>query len=173
MSAQCSSWTCSRLHSKTDEGLPCLWIAEPREEGLDGWALGAGRRDDEVVLLVLQRDEAEAGAPRDRVERDAPVGALLHHGGGDGVVRARLHGVAGRLRVAEQALDERARAAALIAVDHHARWVRHRRGDRLGGVAAIEARVATAKDDALQAPVAGNQLEAGCEEGPVVLAGLR
>ena len=69
---------------------------------------------------MLHGDEAEPGGARDRIERDAPVGALLRDSRRDGVVIARLYGVPRRLGAAEQPIDQRARAAALIPVHHHA-----------------------------------------------------
>src|SRR5262249_24327231 len=81
--------------------------------------------------------------------------------------------VARGARVVEQAIVERARAAAAVAVDHdhagEARGVAHR---VLGG-AALEARVAGAVDHALEPAVAALQREAGGEERLVVDAGLR
>ena len=50
---------------------------------------------------------------------------------------------------------------------------RRRRRDRVGGRPSFEARVALAKHDALQSPVAGNQRERRREERAVVVTALR
>ena len=68
---------------------------------------------------------ARSGGSRGRraarpIRSRSPVGAALRHGGGDGVVRARLVAVAGGPRAREQLIDQHARAGAGIAVDHEA-----------------------------------------------------
>ena len=49
-----------------------LVAPEQPAEGDDGGAAKAGAGDGEVVLLVLQRQEAEAGGAGDRLQGDAP-----------------------------------------------------------------------------------------------------
>ncbi len=92
---------------------------------------GRSRRgfdDQEIVVLRRDRQEAEPVHPRHRLDRDAPVGAALRDRRGDGVVRLRLVGVAGRPLAVEQRVDQHARAGAGVAVDHQRD--RHRRARR-------------------------------------------
>ena len=143
-------------------------VAQRREERLHGRPLAAALDQQEIVVLGRDRQEAEPIEPRDRLDRDAPVGAALRHRGGDRVVRARLVAVAGRPRAGEQLVDQHARAGAGIAVDHQARRIGERRLDRLGRAAAREARVARPVDEALHALPALHQREARAQQMRVV-----
>ena len=127
---------------------------------------GRSRRlgHDEVVVLVLQRAGSPGRTGGHGVDRHAPVGAALRHGRRDGVVRLGLALVAGglappssrsiRIRVPLPGLRltimQSGRPAAAA--------------QRLGTVEAFEARVALAEHDALHAPVAGDQRQAGSQE---------
>ena len=130
-------------------------------------------RHDEIVLLLLHRQESESGVAGDGIERHSPVGTALYHGGGHGIVISRLHGIAVRLDAAEQAIDQHARAAPLVAIDHHARGIVDGARDGLLRRPAFETRVSRAEDDALQAAVAGNELKRRSQERPIVFVGLR
>ena len=95
------------------------------------------------------------------------------HGGGDRVVRFRLHGVTGRPAQTEQRIDDDARAAPGVAVDHRALWISERRGERFLDALAGKARVVLAIDDPLHAPIAGDQRHGLGHQVTVVLAGRR
>src|SRR5205085_10978187 len=58
-------------------------VAQHRKERLDGRAGAAAFDQQEVVFLRRDRQEGEAVEARDRLDRDAPVGAALRHRGGD------------------------------------------------------------------------------------------
>src|SRR5262245_42886486 len=100
----------SAFHAKSAETIAGRGIVQQGDECVDTRPIDASLRRDEVVLLVLDWNESQTCAARDRVERHAPVGAMLHDRGGDGVVIARLHRVARRLLATEQPIDQRARA---------------------------------------------------------------
>ena len=130
-------------------------------------------RHDEIVLLRLHRQESESRAAGDGIERHSPVGAALHHGGCHGIVIPRLHGIPVRSGAAEQPVDQHARAAALIAIDHHARGIVDGARDGILRRPAFEARVSRTEDDALQAAVTGDEIERRSQERPIVFVGLR
>ena len=76
---------------------------------------------------------------------------------GDGVVRARLIGVTGRLGPAQKTVDKYARAGTGIAVDHQDGGIGQSGLQRSLGAAALEARVAGTKYKALHAPPARDE----------------
>ena len=49
----------------------------------------------EVIVFVPNRNEAKTRGFRHGIERDAPIGTMLRHGCGNGVVIARLNRVSG------------------------------------------------------------------------------
>ncbi len=61
---------------------------------------------DEIIVLVLCRDEAEPVLLGDRLDRDPPIGSVLRDGDTHGVVRLRLRPVASRLCASEQAVRQ-------------------------------------------------------------------
>src|SRR5512143_3500534 len=128
-------------------------LSKEGEEPLHGGATPAVPWDDEVVPLREEGEEAQAVFARHRLDGDPPVRAPLLHGDGDGVVRLRLVGVAAGPGAREEAVDDDARAAPGVAVDHEARGIAgRRRGGALGRLP-LEARVAAPEDDPLQAAV--------------------
>ncbi len=165
-----------RLESGRHEAERRDGLARRRERRQEGHALRALREAGphrEIIILVGDRDEPEAERLRHRPDCNAPVGTLLRHRGGDGVVGARLVPVARRLRALEQAVDQRARAGARVAVDHEA--LGGSEGSRHGGVEVLvlESCVTLAEDEALQATPAPDQRQPLAEEGAVVEAALR
>src|SRR6185437_10689475 len=93
---------------------------------------------------------------------------MLRDGGRNGIMRARLIPVAIGTRIAKQAIDQDARARALIAVDHDTGGIGERRSHRLLYRLSFEAHIALAEYDALHAPPARHQLEAFAQERRVV-----
>src|SRR4030095_2841184 len=108
------------LHSEPCQRFPCRRLVEELLEGCDSGAIRTRFRNNEIVLLVAQRQKAEAGIVRNRVQRESPVRAALRDCGGNGVVISRLDGISDGLYSFEQAIDERSCPAPLIAVDHDA-----------------------------------------------------
>ena len=135
-------------------------------------ALLARGHQREIIMLFRQRNEAEARGMRHRRDGHAPVGAMLRHGGGDRVVRLRLIPVAVGTRIAEQPVDQDARAGALVAVDHDAGGIGERRAHRILRVQAFETFVAGTKHDALHPPPARHQFKPIGEKRRVVALGL-
>src|SRR5262245_53565554 len=88
-------------------------------------------------------------------------------------MRPGLIAVARRPRASEKLVDQHTRARARVAVDHEAGRVGERGLDGVLYIAAFEARVASAKHEALQALPAFHQREAGAEKMRIVDAGLR
>src|SRR5579871_6298817 len=84
-----------RHHAERADARPHLRIAQRREKGLHGGALPFGFNQQEIVVFRRERQEREPVHARNRLDRDAPVGAALRHRGGDRIVRLRLVGVAG------------------------------------------------------------------------------
>src|SRR4029453_9294578 len=99
-------------------------LGEQAHERLHRRARKTRRGHREVVVLVAQRAETQPGLTRDRLDRHAPVGALLGDRRGHREVRARLVGVAGRAAAAEQLVDQHAPAAAAVGGPHPPRGVR-------------------------------------------------
>src|SRR5207245_5041232 len=93
----------------------------------------------EIVMLFSERNEAQSRGVRDGGDRHAPIGAMLCHGRGDRVVRARLIPVTVRPAITEQPVDQDARAGTLVAVDHDAGGVRGSGSDRFLRTRAFEA----------------------------------
>src|SRR5262249_36292465 len=96
------------------------------------------------------------------------VGPTLSDGRRDSVMRPRLHVVAARAQLAEQAIVERACAAAAIAVHHDDARSARRIAHRVFGPLAFEAAVAAPEHDALHAGVASHELELRADESNVV-----
>src|SRR5690348_8272032 len=112
MSASATSrrrWCVSSLgrrHAERANALAREVIAERIEEGLNSRTFGARLHQQEIVFLGRNRDKAELIKLGDRFDADAPIGALLRDRGSHSVVRFWLIGIAGRLRAAEQFVDQ-------------------------------------------------------------------
>jgi hypothetical protein len=92
----------------------------------------------------------------------------LCDGGGDRVVVARLDRVTGRLSAVEQLVDEDPRAAASVAVDHHAPGVLLRASDHPCDRRALESLVSRSIDNPLHPAVTADQFQFGGQERLVV-----
>jgi hypothetical protein len=66
--------------------------------------------DEEIVMFRRDRQKAETIHLRHRRDGQAPIGTTLRDRGGDGVVRLRLVGVAGRSLALEQRIHQHTRA---------------------------------------------------------------
>src|SRR4029077_4042297 len=84
-----------------------------------------------------------------------------------------LHGVARRLDALEQAIDQRACAAARVAIDHHARQIASHGRNSITRSTTFEASIAPTEHDALGARIAVDQLQRRSEKRAIVPAGLR
>src|SRR6516164_1410882 len=116
-------------------------------EPLDRGSLDPRLRHDEIVMLVLHRDEPQPVLARHALDRHAPVGAPLCHCNSDGIVRFGLRPISRRLGAVEQTIRQDAGAAAGIAVDHQTFRSGRCRRDRIFCRTALEALVALAIDD--------------------------
>src|SRR5215467_12767992 len=83
--------------------------------------------DDEIVVLVLNRNEAEIVPARHSFDGQAPVSPTLCHRGGNGVMGVGLRPIAGRPVTAKQAVNQDPRAASCVAAYHPEAGMRARR----------------------------------------------
>ena len=160
-----------RLHTQRRDPVLCAAIAQARQKGLHGGPGTPALHEEEIVVLRRERQETEPVHARHRLDGDAPVGARLRHRCGDGVVRARLIGVAGRPRTGDKLIDQHAGAGAGVPVDHQARRIGERRLHRILGGASLETLVAGPEQHALHPLPALHQRDAGREQVLVVFAG--
>src|SRR3984893_15409790 len=126
---------------------------------------------DKIIVLVLCRDEAEPVLSADGLDRDPPIGAVLRDGDTDGIVRLRLRPVTRGFCASGYAVRQDAGAAASVAVAHQAIRPDDCAANRALEGPPLEARVALAVDDPLQAAIAGDELQRGCPEAAAVVAG--
>ena len=131
-----------RFHAERADALARCFVPQYVQESLHGRPLAARFAEQKIVLLGRDGQKGKPVHPRHRLDGDAPIGAVLRDRCGDRVMRARLVGVAGRPRAAEQAVDQDARAGSGIAVDHQHRGIGERGFQRRVGGAAFEPRVA-------------------------------
>src|SRR5262249_18897273 len=106
---------------------------------------------EKVVILGRNRKKPEAVKPGNRLNGYPPIGATLHHRGGDRVVGTRLVAVARRPPAREQSVDQHARSSAGVAVDHQARRIGDGGGKRVSRSASGEADVIRPVYEALHA----------------------
>ncbi len=134
--------------SSARSGLPA---AEQSPQRCDGGAIPARRGDREVVVFGAQRTEAQPLGARDRLDRNAPVRALLRDRRRHRVVRARLVGETGGAPAREHLVDQHARAAAAVAVHHAQRRVVEQRGESRASRRRASRRPASARSRAAAA----------------------
>ena len=91
----------SEAEAERRKRFPHPYVRERCPETLHGRAVQSRFGDDEIIMLVLRRDETETVLPCDGLDRDAPIGTVLRDGDGDGVVRFRLRPIAGRSRAVQ------------------------------------------------------------------------
>src|SRR5215467_2719766 len=105
--------------------------------------------DDEIVVLVLNRNEAEIVPARHSFDGQAPVSPTLCHRGGNGVMGVGLRPIASRPVTSEQAIDQDPRTASRVAAYHNAVCGRTRRrhGSLCG--APVESIIPWSKDNSL------------------------
>ena len=115
-------------------------------------------------MLFREWDEAQTRRPCDRFDGQAPIGAFLHHGSGNGIVGARLVPVSLRPGRSKQLVDQDPGSRALVAVDHQASGIVQRTAQGIAACSAFEATVTGTKDDALHAAPARHQFQAVAEE---------
>ena len=72
-------------------------LFEHRAKALHGGTSEPCLRYDEIIVLVLDRDEPEAVLPGDRLDCNPPIGSVLRDSETDSVVRLRLRPVTGWL----------------------------------------------------------------------------
>ena len=80
--------------SQRDQLVAYLRIVQQRAKRAHGRTCEPRLGHDEIVALLLHREESEVVLPGHGIDRDAPVRAPLRYGGGHRVVRFRLHAVA-------------------------------------------------------------------------------
>src|SRR6478735_5192879 len=142
------------------------------EEGNDGRPLPPRLRNDEVEMLLRERNESEAVAIGYGGDRHTPIGASLRDRGSDGIVRARLIPIARRFHAFEQLVDKHTRAGALVAIDHVAVLIGKRGSDRIIDALPLKTCIALPEDDALHAPPAFDERQAVVEKWRVIRAAL-
>ncbi len=144
--AMCPQWELiiGRPHTKRADAFSHVLVAQCFEEGADGWPVLRLSTTEEIVFLRRDRQEGEAIQARHRFDRKAPIGPRLRNCGGNGIVRFRLVGVAGRAGALQLLVDQDACARTGIAVDHQAIAIGQGCRDRLIGGLALEADIAGA-----------------------------
>src|SRR5688572_14342542 len=110
------------IHAESQLLQPCAhdWLVQQRPEQDERRPLQSRLGHDEIVMLLLHRDETEPVLFRNGVDRETPIRAALCDRRGHGIVRFRLYAIAGRLPALEQPIDQDPRAAARIAIDQRA-----------------------------------------------------
>ena len=141
------------------------------DETVIRWSLARGDQR-EIIMLFRQRNESKSRGMRDRRDGHAPIGAVLRHGGGDRVVGLRLVPVAIRSDVAEQPIDQDARAGALVAVDHDAGGIAECRAHGVLRAQSLETLITGAEHNALHPPPARHQFKSLAKKRRVVAIGF-
>ena len=72
-----------KAHAERLDARARAGVGERREERLHRLARPAARHHEKVIVLGRERQEAETVDARDRLDRDAPIGAALRDRGGD------------------------------------------------------------------------------------------
>ena len=124
-------------------------VFEHRTEALHRLTSEPRLRYDEIIVLVLDRDEPELVLPGDCLDRDPPIGSVLRDRETDSVVRLRLRPVTSWLCSSESAICQNAGAAADVAIDHQAILPDNCAANGVLDRPPVEARVTLPVDDSL------------------------
>jgi len=80
----------SDRETESSQRLPNRGVVEQGPEPPYGRALQFRLRNDEIVVLVLNWNEPESVLACDAFDRHTPIGSVLRHRDGNGIVRLRL-----------------------------------------------------------------------------------